>query len=195
MPEPRFCPVCKLALRAHDPGWQVQVLKEHVQFIGMGAPQGAYSVCHECYQRMYPDYPIRLHVPRPQLDYMGSFYCSACKTYAREDDPIGQNFVIRVAPEDIADPEQHPELKDLLSRRASGVVDEDGELIAPENRVGDKEIGDWLEKHCGIRHGVIRACQDCRAKLAPAVHARLIRQRVLKKTKPLSEVMLNFNAV
>lgn len=193
----RRCPVCKLALRAHDPGFQIQVQAENVSFVALGAPQGTYSVCHECYQRMYPDYGVKLHVPPPGMDRFGSFYCQVCKTYAREDDPaLGDNgWQLRVEPEDLMDPEQEPELKDLLARRADGRRDEWDELVAPENTVTDREIGDWLEARCGARHGILKPCIECRRKLAERVHARLLRKRQLRKGASLNEVLLNPFAV
>jgi len=179
----RICPVCKLALRANDPGCSVQVLQEHVQWLGMGAPQGSYSVCHKCFGRMHPEHDFTPHVPFPPPEGLGPYWCAVCKGYAREDDPIKDlNTVVRLLPEDISDPAEDADMRAKLEERAAGGLN-------------DRQLGAWLEEKYGVRHGALRACQECMAKWGPTIHRRLIRDRIIPDNTPIEQVIYNSNLV
>lgn len=168
---PRRCPVCRLAFRVNDPGVGVTVCQGDV-YDQAGWPRGGYDVCHTCARAAMPDVP-RLKVPIRMPDGWGDWYCSICRQFLREDDPLqALSPALRLAAEDLLDALQ-------LGEHPPGTP--------------DAVVGDHCEEVSGVRHGVHRPCFECWQRWAPVVRDRWERMQIIPKGTPLNA--LGFNMV
>lgn len=233
----RFCPICKLAFRAHDGGYAIQFGGDYPQWVALNAPNGSYTICQDCYMQRFPEVPP-LRIPKPRFnDGISQYYCAVCKNYSREDDPMmgDANGVVGIAPEDMVNLDEHPELKKMIelahenpnveprntdaeidalfnqnlpfveiTRLINEIMDDAHHearktktlkrlMLNGKSRPTDKDIGDYLEKAIGFRHGIIRMCFPCREKWCPKVWRRWIRSKAVPPNTPYEQILYNFN--
>lgn len=221
----RICPVCQRPPRAHDPLYRVEnydysaaAEKASVQYVGAGVfPIGSYCVCYDCFKERNPDTEIVLRVPPPRnfevvvgsssLNYQGRFFCSICKTYAREDDPIAEmNTCIRLEPEDVVDTLAEPyaaleygdEAFEWTIEQKRDAYFRDHPLLADivaghRTTHTDIDVSKALKAAGGTEMGLRICCLECFGKYAPAVARRWARAKIIPEGTPYQALGYNLS--
>lgn len=161
--------------------YSVQVLAEDGVLVSAGWPQGGYDVCWDCWRKVYP---AALPLPKPQFrDHSSDNYiCAVCWRYARENDEVITQRVIRLTAADIL-VFVRPE---ALNRDELAMIAADRRRVAP-----DKRMGIMLKRLAGMTPGVKRCCSECWYKVGPIVAARMQREIPRLASVPWNQIAMD----